>query len=78
MELWAFILSPYVRESQTVLDSGFHVVDSGSQALDSSLGQLNLDSGFQSLVGFRIQKPRIPDSRIRIPLYGAVINGGPY
>ena len=38
-----------------------------------------LDSGFQSLVGFRILKPRIPDSRskkfrdsgVRIPLHGA-------
>ena len=38
-----------------------------------------LDSGFQSLVGFRIPKPRIPDSTskkflysgIRIPLHGA-------
>ena len=40
--------------------------------LDSILCQWNLDSGFQSLVGFRIHwavftipKPRIPDSRIR-------------
>ena len=39
-----------------------------------------LDSGFQSLVGFRIPKLRIPDSRskkfldsgIRIPLHGAI------
>ena len=39
-----------------------------------------LDSGFQSLVGFRIPKPRIPDSTskkfldsgIRIPLHGAI------
>ena len=50
-----------------------------------------LDSGFQSLVGFRIlsagfriPKPRIPDSRskkfldsgIRIPLHGAIFNIG--
>ena len=54
--------SPYVREYKTVLDSGF-------QILDSSLCQWNLDSGFQSLVGFqipwavfRIPKSRIPDS----------------
>ena len=47
-------LSPHVRESKTSWDSGFHAVDSGFQALDSSLGQWNLDSGFQSLVGFRI------------------------
>ena len=40
-------VSPYVRESKTVLDSGF-------QALDSSLCQWDLDSEFQYLVGFRI------------------------
>ena len=38
----------YVRESRTVLDSGFHVVDFGFQVLDSSLCQRNLDSEFQS------------------------------
>ena len=61
--------SPNVRESKTVLDSGFHAVDSTFQLLDSSLCQWNLDSGFQSLVGFRIPgavfriaKPKIPDS----------------
>lgn len=59
----------YGPESKTVLDSGFHVKDSGFQVLDSSLYQRNLDSGFQSLVRFRIlsavfriPKPRIPDS----------------
>ena len=79
-------ISPPLRESKTVLESGFQAVDSGFQDLDSSLCQWNLDSGFQSLVGFRtpwpvsrIPKPRIsdstnknlPDSRIRIPLHGA-------
>ena len=60
-------------ESKTVLDSGFHVVDSRFQVLDSSLCQWNLDSGFQSLVGFRIPwavfripKPGIPDSISKI------------
>ena len=60
-------------ESKTVLDSGFHAVDSGFQIVDSSLRQWNLDSGFQSLVGFwilltvfRIPKPRIPDSTSKI------------
>ena len=38
-------ISSRVREFKTVLDSGFHVVD-------SSL--LSVDSGFQSLVGFQI------------------------
>ena len=62
-------LSPHVRESKTSWDAGFHAVDSGFQVLDSSLCQWNLDSGFQSLVGFRIPwagfripKPRNPDS----------------
>ena len=30
-------IAPHVRESKSVLDSGFHDVDSGFQALDSSL-----------------------------------------
>ena len=57
-----FSFSPHVKESRTVLDSGFHSVDSGFQVLDSSICSWKLDSGFQSLVGFRIPKPRIPDS----------------
>ena len=64
---------PHVRESKTGLDSGFQVVDSGFQVLDSSFCQWNLDSEFQSLVGFQIPwavfwipKPRIPDSTIKI------------
>ena len=47
------IFRPIYRESGTVLDSGFHDVDSGFQALDSCICQWNLDSGFQPLVGFR-------------------------
>ena len=39
-------VSPHVRESMTVLDSGFHPADSGFRLLDS---------GFQ-LSGFRIPK----------------------
>ena len=73
-------------QGNPVLDSGFHVVDSEFQELDFSLCQWKLDSGFPSLVGFRIlwavfwvPKPRIPDSTsknftdsgIRIPLHGA-------
>ena len=64
------LVSSHVRESRTVLDSGFHAVDSGFQLLDSlDLCQWNLDSGFQLLVGFRIPTAvfripwlRIPDS----------------
>ena len=62
-------LSLHVREPKTVLDSGFHAVDSGIQVLNASLCQWNLDSRFQLLVGFRIPwavcrilKPRILDS----------------
>ena len=55
--------SPHVRESKTVLDSGFHTVDSGFQVLDSSICQWNLDSGFQSLLVFRIPWAVIPDSK---------------
>ena len=55
--------SPLVRKSKTVSDSGFLAVDSGFQVLDFSLCQWNLDSGFQSLVGFFwIPNPRISDS----------------
>ena len=54
-------ISPHVRQSKTVLDSGIH-----SQVLNSSLCQWNLDSGFQLLVEFRIPWAvfRIPKSRI--------------
>ena len=50
-----FLLCPrHVREFKTVLDSGCHAVESGFQVLDPKLCQWNLDSGFPSLVGFRI------------------------
>ena len=63
--------SSHARESKTVLDSGFHAVDSGFQVLDSSLCQWNL--GCQSLVGFRIPQENVfriignPESGFRIP-----------
>ena len=60
-----------LREPTTVLDSGFHARDSfqipgnGFQRLC----QCNLDSGFQSLVGFQITRDvlRIPNPGFRIP-----------
>ena len=66
-------LPPHVRESKTVLDSGFCAVDSGFQVLRSGLFQWNLDSGFRWLVGFRIVWAvfRIPWAKIsRIPQSG--------
>ena len=52
--IFEITLSPDKSESKSVLDSEFHAVDSGFQVLDSSLCQWNLDSWFQSLLGFRI------------------------
>ena len=59
--------------------SGVRIPGTGFQVLDSSLCQWNLDSGFQSLVGFRtpctvfrILKPRIPNSTCTIfPDFGS-------
>ena len=53
-------IAPHVRESKSVLESGFQDVDSGFQALDSSLRWILIVS-------------RIPDtfySGFRIPLHG--------
>ena len=58
--------SSHARKSKTVLDSGLHAVRSGFQVLDSSLCQWNLDSGFQSLVGFQIPNSGISDSTSKI------------
>ena len=48
------------------LDSGFHTVDSRFQVLDCGLCRWNIDSGFQSLVGFWIPKAvfQIPQAEI--------------
>ena len=54
MKVLVVFLLLHVREPKTVLDSGFHTVDSGIQVLNASLCQWNLDSRFQLLVGFRI------------------------
>ena len=65
---------PHASESSTVLDSGFEALNSIFQELDSSLCRWNLDSGFQSLVGFRILSAvfRIPQANFsRILEHGA-------
>ena len=59
--------SPHVRESKTVLDSGFHFTHSGFQVLNSSLffsQILELYSGFQ-IPGFQIPQAQI--SRVPEP-----------
>ena len=64
-------LSPHVRESKTVLDSGFHAVNSGSSDWIPEL--LELHSGFQS-PAIRIphsKLSRIPNSRL--PHMGSVL-----
>ena len=43
-----------IQNSQCLPGSGFNAVDSVFKVLDSSLRQWNLESGIQSLVGFRI------------------------
>ena len=67
------VCSRYVRESETVLDSTFHAVDSRFQVQDFWFFKWNLDFGFQTLLGFRnpwavfrIPKPRIPDSTAKM------------
>ena len=60
--LWNHIPRPRKRKSRTVLDSGFHALN--SRYWIPNLCRGNLDSWFHSLVGFRI--PNFPDSEIRI------------
>ena len=50
---WPMSVIVLCKESRTVLDSGFHALDSEFEVLESSLHHWNLDTGFQSLVGFR-------------------------
>ena len=50
-----------------VLDSGFHITDSGLQVLDSSLCQRNLDSQFQLLVGVQVLRAVRRTPKLRIP-----------
>ena len=55
--------SPHVKESNAIVDSGFHALESPliPEVLDYS--QWNLDSGIQSLVGFQIPRAKTQDSR---------------
>ena len=72
--------SPLVRESKTVLHSGFHAADSGFQVLDSSVlrGTWILDSNSECMglripwAQFQILKPWFPDfpSKIVSPDFG--------
>ena len=65
-----FNLSTHVRESKTVLDSGFHAVDSSPGIGFWMFCQWNWESGFQSLVGCldsfsRIPNPKAKDSKFQ-------------
>ena len=71
--------SLHVRESKTVLNSGFHVVDSGLRVLNSKL----LINGKQWLTGFRIPCAEllIPSHGFRIPqgkIFKSSESGFPY
>ena len=59
--------SPHVRESKTVLDSGFHVTYSGFQVLNSSL--LSAKS-LSFIPDSRFHEQNFPGSGIWIPLRG--------
>ena len=50
-----------MKEFKAFLDSGLHAMDSGFQVLDSR--SFSVELGFQLLVGFRIPRPRISDSK---------------
>ena len=74
---------PHPWIPKTVLYSGFHAVYSEFQVLDSGFFVSGVDSGVQSLGGFRIPwsvfripKPRIPDSTRTIsPEFGFPYKG---
>ena len=56
---------PKGTHPKTILDSGFHAMDSSPETVFRILCQWNLDSGFQSLVGSRI--PWVVYSGIQCP-----------
>ena len=54
--------SPHVKESNAIVDSGFHALESPliPEVLDYS--QWNLDSGIESFMGFQIPQAKTQDS----------------
>ena len=59
-------VSPHVRESKTVLDSGFHAVDSGFQLLGSRSYTVELGFQIPIVSGIPDSHSCIPDPRPRI------------
>ena len=56
-------VSPHVRESKTLLDSGFHAVDSGFQLLDSRSFSVELGFRIRIVSGILDSYTCIPDSK---------------
>ena len=72
--IFCYFKSPHVRESKTVLDSGFHTVDSGSAWYWIPVFvRGTLDFEFQSLVGFAIPKAVFHIPKSRIPDFPSII-----
>ena len=67
----ALLVSPYVRESKTVLESGFHALDSGFQVLLPGTITLSVELGIW--IPDSTSK-KLPDSGILISLHGATCN----
>ena len=71
--------TPYNKEIQDSIDSGFLAVNSTFEVLDSSFRQRNLDSGFQWLVGFPHSLICIPDSKAQHSWFSRIQKSGfPY
>ena len=60
-------ISPHVRKSKTVLDSGFHAVDSRFQVLDSSLFLVELGFWIPIFSGIPDSLSCIPGSQAKLP-----------
>ena len=63
MKLRKIKVSPHVRESKTLLDSGFHAVDSGFQLLDSRSFSVELWFRIRIVSGIPDSYTCIPDSK---------------